>query len=137
MKKKYPQKENNKIIKFVFLAGFVLLLAAALLLQAKTPQSQGVASEFFLFRKQTNYVQKKAIQIGWFKIFRPTATPAPTQTPVTPTPCPGGTHAQASDSQSVAFAPAQPTTPLNNNPPVYITQTLPTVTQKVDPCITP
>lgn len=131
-KKKNLKKEKNGLLKFVFLAGFVILLAMALFFQHTPPTSQAIASEFFLFRKNTHYAPKKSIQIGWFKIFRPSPTAKPTQVPVTPTPCPGGTH-----SQSVAFVPAQPTSPVNNNPPIYITQTLPTITQRIDPCVTP
>ncbi len=129
---KKNKKENNNLLKTLCVVVFVFMLIAALFSQ-NLQQSQSVASSPFapLFKFFT-YAPQKSVQIGWFTVFYPTATPAPTKMPVTPTPCPGGTH-----EQSVAYVPQQPIPPVNNQPPIYITQTIPSPTQKIDPCISP
>jgi len=132
-KKERKNKKRASHLRFTFLIGFVILLSVIFLIIRFGAPTQNIASSPLdpLFKFFT-YPTKQSMQIGWFMVFYPTATPAPTKAPVTPTPCPGGTH-----EQSVAYMPQQPAPTTDNRPPIYITQAKPDPTQKVDPCVSP
>lgn len=123
-KQKTSKKEKNGLLKFIFLAIFLILLGCALWID-KSNNSQEIAA----------YTPKNSIQIGWFNIIRKIIKPPPGITPpltAAPTPCVNANYnqQQLAGKQRIAMVVQPTNAPIPTEAPYIPTTPMPTYTPR-------